>query len=42
MTAIEPMADVTFGGDVKTVLAERAHVAAARHARGGPQPARTA
>ena len=42
MTAIEPMADVSFGGDVNTVLAERAHVAAARHPRGGPQPARTA
>ena len=41
MTAIEPMADVTFGGDVKTVLGSARTVAAARHARGGPQPART-
>ena len=42
MTASEPMADVTFGGDVKTVLQTRPLDQAPRHPRGGPQPARTA
>ncbi len=41
MTAIEPMADVTFGGGVDTVLQTAAHVASARHPRRGPQPAGT-